>query len=381
MPERLSVPDLYFGEALKTRPRGITTVGLALRIALASTASYFLARQISGSPFVLFAPVTTLLVVQASPFATIGASIQRVLGTGLGVLLATVYVQVLPVNALTFFVAIFVALLVARTLPVSLAAQLQIPVAVVFVLALGSSGLRQDLWRVLDVVIGGLVGIAAVYLVPSRPHLESIDAACADFLLGLQRQLRAIGNEIGTLREPLPDSEKHRFIVTSRELREKTRITRDEYAAAVESMRFHPRARREASRLEDIGAQVSWLTSLSIQVRGLTVAADRLYDRVDDPPVLAPAVARALMDSCAELIGTADRGEASTYADADLIRQRINTALEEIAEGVAVTDVLQSLSMLGRLDLLTASIVRRFSPDDGEDDDPDPVPPSPAERT
>lgn len=368
MPERQSVPELIFGEALRARPRGITTVGLALRIAVASTVSYFLARQVSGSTFVLFAPITTLLVVQASPFATIGASLQRVLGTGLGVLLATIYVQLVPVNALTFFAAVFAALLVARTLPVSLAAQLQIPVAVVFVLALGSGGLQQDLWRVIDVAIGGLVGIVAVYLLPSRPRLEAIEAACEDYRVALQVQLRAIGGEVGSLSVSLSDREKHAFAASSRALREKSRVTRDEYVAAVESLRFHPRARREAIRLEEIGSQVSWLTSLAIQVRALSGASDRMYDHGGDPPALSAAVTRELMDSCADLIGAVDRGDAHAYADSDAIRARIHQALDTIAEGVAVTDVLQSLSLLGRLDFLCESIVRLLGADDGDSD-------------
>src|SRR6478752_9575466 len=191
---RPNVPDLVpLGEALRVRSVGITTVGLAVRIALATTVSYFVAREVSGSEFVLFAPVTTLLVVQASPFATVGASIQRVFGTGLGVLIATLYVQVVPVNAVTFGIAILAALLVARLLPVSLATQLQIPVAVVFVLALGTSGFRQDVWRVLDVVIGGVVGVVAVYAWPDRPNLEPAEVATDDFRAALAAQLRAIG--------------------------------------------------------------------------------------------------------------------------------------------------------------------------------------------
>ncbi len=373
MPERLSVPDLIFGEALKTRPRGITTVGLALRIAVASTASYFLARQISQSSFVLFAPVTTLLVVQASPFATIGASMQRVLGTGLGVLLATIFVQFIPVNAATFFAAVFVALLFARLLPVSLAAQLQIPVAVVFVLALGSTGFRQDAWRVLDVVIGGAVGIVAVYLIPSRPRLELVEAAIEDFLAALQLQLRAIGDDVGTVASVLPDKEKHHFTATSRQLRDKSRKARDEYIAAVESLRFHPRARREARRLEAIGEQVSWLTGLAIQVRAISGAADRLFDRVGGPPALSPAVVRDVMGACADLIEVTSRAEseaemAEVRAEAKNIRALINPALTQIVEGAAVTDVLHSLSLLGRLDLLCDSILRRIGLDAEEDD-------------
>ena len=247
-------------------------------------------------------------------------------------------------------------------------AQLQIPVAVVFVLALGSGGLAQDLWRVFDVAIGGLVGIVAVYLLPARPRLEAIEAACEDYRVALLMQLRAIGSEVGSLSVSLSDNEKHAFTASSRALRDKSRVTRDEYVAALESLRFHPRARREAIRLDEIGSQVSWLTSLAIQIRAISGASDRMYDHAGDPPALAPEVTRNLMDSCADLIGAVDRGDAQAYADSATIRVRIHQALDKIAEGVAVTDVLQSLSLLGRLDFLRESIVRHLGDADSDAD-------------
>jgi hypothetical protein len=77
------------------------------------------------------------------------------------------------------------------------------------------------------------------------------------------------------------------------------------------------------------------------------------------------------MDSCADLIGAVDRGDAHAYADSDAIRARIHQALDTIAEGVAVTDVLQSLSLLGRLDFLCESIVRLLGADDADSDSDD----------
>ena len=50
-----------------------------------------------------------------------------------------------------------IAAVTGWVLPVGLAGQLQIPVAVVFVLALGPGDLSVDLWRVLDVALGAAV--------------------------------------------------------------------------------------------------------------------------------------------------------------------------------------------------------------------------------
>lgn len=357
------------------RPVGITTVGLAVRIAAATTVSYLLAQEVSGSEFVLFAPVTTLLVVQGSPFATLGASMQRVFGTGLGVLIATIYVQLLPSNALTFGVAILAALLVARLLPVSLGAQLQIPVAVVFVLALGAGGLEQDVWRVLDVVIGGMVGVVAVYAWPSRPDLEPVELAAAEFHHALTDQLRAIGAEMGTLPEALPSSRKHAFTVSSRGLRVTATAARDAYATATNAVRLHPRAKRALDRLAELGDRIGWLSGLAIQIRAISGAVDRLYDRPGLEPSLDPSLAHALLDSCAELIDAVADGATDVEDRAEVIRTRVAFSLDAIsADRLPVAEVLQSVSLLGRIDLLVDSTLRPLSAaqddaDDGEESD------------
>ena len=133
--------------ALNARSRGIDSLGLVLRISVATTVSYLMAQRVSGSLLPIFAPMTTLFVVQSSPFSTLGMTAQRVLGTGLGVAVATVYVTFVPVTWWSVFLALVASLLLARALPVGIVGQLQIPVATVFVLALGPGDLAVDLWR------------------------------------------------------------------------------------------------------------------------------------------------------------------------------------------------------------------------------------------
>lgn len=367
-----AVPELPLGDAMRVRSAGITTVGLAVRIALATTVSYFLARQISHSELVLFAPVTTLLVVQASPFATVGASLQRTFGTGVGVLLATLYVQLVPINALTFGIAILIALLVARLLPVSLPTQLQIPVAVVFVLALGAASLEQDLWRVLDVAIGGAVGILVVYAWPGKPDLTKARTAVDTFVESIPAQLRRIGREVGTLDAVLPEERKHAFTGSSRALRRIAVAARDEYDAALNAVRFHPRARGATEDLDRLGRRLAWISGIAIQVRALSGAADRLYDRPGLEPALSPSVLHLLLDELADLVERADAAAPEVQARGAQLRERIAYAIDEIAgDRVPVAEVLQSVSLIGRLDLLIDSVLRGVRAAGDTDDDGD----------
>jgi len=83
------LPDIGLADVMRQRPAGIGSIAHAVRIALAVTVSWLVAGWLSRSALALFAPVTTLLVVQSSPWTTLGVSIQRTLGTGVGVLLAS----------------------------------------------------------------------------------------------------------------------------------------------------------------------------------------------------------------------------------------------------------------------------------------------------
>ena len=62
----------------------------------------------------LMAPVTTLFVIQGSPFATVGASLERIVGTCVGVALATLYIDHVTLNALTLAAGMLVAAVPAR---------------------------------------------------------------------------------------------------------------------------------------------------------------------------------------------------------------------------------------------------------------------------
>ena len=368
--------ELGLQAALTSRMRPIDSVPLMLRVAIATTLSYYLAHQFSASALPIFAPMTTLFVVQSSPFSTLGVTAQRVLGTGLGVAAATLYVTWVPVVWWSVFLAVFVALLVARSLPVGLAGQLQIPVAVVFVLALGPGDLSVDLWRVLDVALGAAVGVAAVFVLPPRPQLDDARRELTSYASELTTLLCEMADEAGSHAVPLHDDTRHAFVTTSRALRGRAGTARDAVARAVESARLNPRARAVGDQLDRLDGRLLWLTRIAIHTRSLAGAVDRVYDR----PGLAPALPRttlsSLLTELAALVDSVagDGVDEDSHAISDRMTDDIRMAVELASGGGDIVGALGSLSLLGRIEQLRETAAAGPRPHDvveGQRDDED----------
>jgi len=354
VPDRDRSSDLGLSAALRMRARGIDTYGMVLRISLATTVSYLLAHAVSGSPLPVFAPITTLFVVQSSPFSTLGMTAQRVIGTGLGVAAATVYVSFVPITWWSVFLALFASLLVSRLLPTGLVGQLQIPVATMFVLALGPGDLTVDLWRVADVALGGLVGVAAVFVFPPRPRLAQAQSALSAYAGELTAFLREMAVEPGRHPAPLPSGTRHAFIGTSRHLRVSAGSARDAVGHALESARLNVRARGVEHELDMLERELRWLTRLAIQSRSLSGAVDRLYDRAGVAPALPVPMLSGLLSGLADLVDAVARDglDEDAHAVSDAMADDVRLAVEVTAGSIDVVEALGSLTVLGRIEQL-----------------------------
>lgn len=355
------LPDLDLSSALLARPLGLGSLRHVLRLTLAVTVSWLIAEALSGSTFGLFAPVTTLLVVQSSPWTTLGLSVQRILGTGAGVLVASVWVNLVGLTWWSFLIGVGVSLLLARALPLSLGGQLQIPVAVVFVLALGPGSLAQDLWRVLDVLIGGAIGLLAVFIYPPKPRREPYESAVQAYRDAIIDVLAQVGAESGSHPDLVPGA-WHDFVQPSRRLRERATAARDALVGYVDASRLNPRARGAEEYVSREAVRLRRLTGIAIQVRGIVGAANRFYDRPGIDPALSGAELHRLADDLVVLarcvlgepgmpVSTTDDARAS-----DLDRQ-LQEELRAAADGLvdrrgAVRDAFGSVTLLGRLDLV-----------------------------
>ena len=75
------LPELRLSDVLLQRPAAFRSPWQALRIAIAVTVSWAVGAWISPSTFGIFAPLTTLMVIGASPWSALGLSLQRILTT------------------------------------------------------------------------------------------------------------------------------------------------------------------------------------------------------------------------------------------------------------------------------------------------------------
>lgn len=373
------VPDVALGDLLLQRPSGLGSWHHLVRIGLAVTASWLIADYLSQSQFTLFAPITTLMVVQSSPWSTLSLSTQRVLGTGTGVLLASLWVNLLGTTWWSFLIAVMIALAIARLLPWSLTGQLQIPLAVVFVLAMGAGSLQQDLWRVLDVIIGGAVGLAAVYIFPPRPRRGPLERACEQYRDAMIDVLQAVGKGSGSLGVVLPPEDLHDYVQVSRGLRAKSDAARSALADLANSTAFNPRAGTAKAGLSRDAIRLRRLSAIGLQIRGVTGAANALYDR-DLRPWLTPNQFSKVVEDLAGLArvclgaeGAAVRCEDVVAAQtaAQSLADTINRLADELVAMHAQTVVagqggaLESIGLLARLEYIRGQLVALASMDHG----------------
>lgn len=369
------LPEMRLSDALLQRPAAIKSPWQILRIAVAVTISWVVGEWISPSTFGIFAPITTLLVIGTSPWSTFSLSIQRVLGTGLGVLLASIWVNGVGVSWWSVFAGIAAALAIAAVLPMSLGAQFQIPTAVLFVFAIGAGSWSQDLWRVLDVAIGGAIGMLAVYLPPPHPRPERFEKALGDYRDALIGVIRQVGQECGSYAEPLPADVLHSFVDSSRRTVAAADRARQALVSLTETARLNPRGRAMHETIDDDAYRWRRLTGLGAQVRTLAGAATRTYDRTDIEPALPPATFESLMTDLAGValvsLGAPDQPvRVVSRAEVDERADALELTLRRTADEVAAARpgaTLESVSLLGRINHIVWQLRRFGAPLDEED--------------
>lgn len=373
------LPDLDLAQIMQQRPLGLGSIKHVLRLTIAVTVSWAVAVVVSGSTLALFAPITTLLVVQSSAWTTLGMSIQRILGTGIGVLVASLWVNVAGLTWWSFAIGVGVALFIARLLPWSLGGQLQIPVAVVFVLALGPGSFNADTWRVFDVLIGGAVGLLAVFIYPPKPRPEALDTAMRTYRDTIIETMVNVGRESGSHEVPLAESQQHDYVVPSRRLRDLADVARGELVRFVEGVHLNLRARGLDDIVHARAMRLRRLSGIAVQVRGIVGATNRLYDRAGVVPRLSGEELGLLVDRLVALmegvlgardepLGGRDRQEALRLDAA--LEAELRTAADLLVDQKdGVGGVLGSVSLIGRLDLVRIQLgeFRDGDSADGED--------------
>jgi len=220
--------------------------------------------------------------------------------------------------------------------------------------------MEQDLWRVLDVGIGGAVGIAAVLIWPSKPPVGLLLETLAKYRDDVFDVLIAIGEESGS------DVHKnsHDYISKARALRDGALEAREQLAQVSQSTRVNLRAGDIRSQLPQLALSLRRLMGFAIQVRGLAGATDALYDRrlpAALPPEQLSELINSLLENASAVMGSKGTsivlaGDAGAVNSTELAATIRTMASNVVAEFGDVSSVLESTAILGRFDFLRGQV-------------------------
>jgi hypothetical protein len=314
------------------------TVRQVAKTALAATVSWELAVQVLESPIPALAALGAILTVQVNIKQTVTFGVQQVVGVTVGVGAAIAAVGVLGVRWWSVGLVILAALVVGNLLRLGKQVN-QVAISALLVLALGTG---YGSVRIIDTLLGAMVGVLVNMLVAPPTHVQAAAAQVSRVAEDLGLLLADMGRE---LRGGWDAEVSKGWLHRARELDEARHRAGEAVQAGDESLRYNPLARGEAEDVARLTEAHTALEHVATQVRGIARALADLH-RSPDPEA---GSARAERRVVAEL---ADPLEQSGAAVAAFGRLQVGTGTRDelrrahdgaVAGLVPVSDALRVL--------------------------------------
>jgi uncharacterized membrane protein YgaE (UPF0421/DUF939 family) len=280
------------------RRRAQPTAVYITRMTVTAVAAYLLALQLPGaSSRSVIAPLTALLVLQATLFHTIRSAIQRVVGVTAGVIAAV------AVSAYVPFSWWVLGLLIAGTLALGIMLRLredtlEVPISAMLIFAVDSHAYAVN--RITETLIGTAAGLAAGLLFaplrvqPAKDAIGELTRQMADLLADMA----------GGLAQSPDPRRAAEWLDRTRALRGEVDRLDDALGQAEESVRLNPRRLRypnPAAGLHD-GVDTLERAATDLRVLARSVADSARLDS-EDSPVKDPEARARLAAVLAELAG------------------------------------------------------------------------------
>src|SRR5512142_370556 len=261
------------------RRRAQPTAVYIARLTATAVFAYLIALQLpGGSPRSVLAPLTALLVAQASLSHTIRSAAQRVLAVTAGVLAAVAVAAYVP------FSWWVLGLLTAATLAIGIVLRLreeilEVPISAMLIFSSGAHAAATS--RITETLVGAAAGLAAG-LVMAPIRVQPAREAVGD----LSRQMADL---LGQMAEGLAEAPEPRraaeWLDRTRALRGEIERVDDALAKAEESVRLNPRKLRAGNPAAGLRDGVDTLERAATDMRVLarSVADSARIDSEDSP--------------------------------------------------------------------------------------------------
>jgi uncharacterized membrane protein YgaE (UPF0421/DUF939 family) len=252
--------------------------------AIATIAAWLIGGALFPEHQPIFAAIAALLVVQPSLNQSVSKAIERTVGVVAGVVVASALALAFGQTTWVILVAIAAALLIAWLLKMTTGTSNQVAISALLVLGLGAATPGYAVDRVLETILGALIGfvvnLALVPPVALAPASRAVDALGDEIAASLERLA-------GALATPQTTEELEELMITARLMRPMVVSADAALTAAAESLTLNPRGRRRRDELERLEATLRRFSPIVTQVIGMTRA---VYDRHDDGLAAEPAV-------------------------------------------------------------------------------------------
>ncbi|MFB2586919.1 FUSC family protein [Herbiconiux liukaitaii] len=247
-----------------------------LKTAAAAVLAWIVCSFVAPEQVPIFGAIAAIIVVQPSVNQSLSRGIERSIGVIVGVLIAYLAALVFGTPSWVILVAIAVSLLVGWALRFPQSSTVQIPISAMLVLAIGAATPGYAVERIIETVIGAVIGVFVNWLIVPPIALKPANEAVG----ALGREVAATMDGLAAiLSSPTDEAYRTGLLVEARLLRPMQKKAEAAITAAEDGLRFNPR--RNAQR-EQIAADAQLLAMLTIVVTRVLGMARALNDRFDD---------------------------------------------------------------------------------------------------
>lgn len=223
----------------------------------------------------IFGAIAALITVQENVSQSFTRGVERMIGVVIGVTVALGAALLFGVSNWLFVVAILVSITLGWLFKMSSGSTNQVAISALLMIALGGTSLYYGFERIVETLIGAVIGFAinALVVAPVKinPAREAINTLGFEASLALERLADALS-------EPRSAEWMHEMMLNARLLlAQRTRIN-TLTQKAYESLRFNPRAQRYRAQLEQDEQLLGRLDPIVNQIVGMARA---LYDNYD----------------------------------------------------------------------------------------------------
>ncbi len=264
-------------------PRRSPLLQLA-KSAVATVVAWLVAASLVPGPLPIFAAIAALLVVQPSLNQSFAKAVERTVGVIVGVAVAALLGLVLGATTWAILLSIVAALVLAWVLRMTPGTGNQVAISAMLVLALGTATPGYAIDRILETLIGAVIGF--IVNVAIVPPVAVAPARRAALLLG-EEVAAALDRLAEALGLPTSAGQREELLLQARLMRPMKDAADTALAAATESLTLNPRGRTHRAEIAALHTLVDRFGPIMIQVIGMTRAYRDLYEEaLDREPTL-----------------------------------------------------------------------------------------------